>query len=460
MDALLTRTTLVTGGPTGKVIRDGALAVQGDRIVAVGTSSELEKRYPALPHVVLPRRAVIPGLINCHTHTILTVLRGGVEDLGHNIMEVVYGYMVPVTYAMTDDERRAMASLGCLEAIRSGATTIVDPMRAVPSYADAMADSGLRLYLCESASDAVATEIWTRGYRYDRGWGEASLQQATDLIDGHHDTRNGRVRCLVAAHAPDSCSPWILDELRELARSRGLGRTVHLAQSEQEVEQVKAMSGGRTSAEYLDDHGWLGPDVLAAHCHWCSPSDVDLLARSRINMVHCAASSSRRGYHRLADVPALLDAGVNVTLGTDNMSEDMFDAMRIGIVVNRGMRGDGQNPTPAEILSWATANGARALGRDDLGSLDAGKKADLTVVRLDRPHLTPLLDVTSSLVHYAQASDVESVMVDGEWVMRDGRVLTMDEDAVMEAAQQATVGAWRRLREMWPGLAVPAGLDI
>ena len=170
-------------------------------------------------------------------------------------------------------------------------------------------------------------------------------------------------------------SPWILDELRELARSRGLGRTVHLAQSEQEVEQVKAMSGGRTSAEYLDDHGWLGPDVLAAH--WCSSSDVDLLARREINMVHCAASSSRRGYHRLADVPTLLDAGVNVTLGTDNMSEDMFDAMRIGIVVNRGMRGDGQNPTPAEVLSWATTNGARALGQDDLGSLDAGQKADL-----------------------------------------------------------------------------------
>ena len=352
-----------------------------------------------------------------------------------------------------------MAALGCLEAIRSGTTTIVDPMRAVPSYADTMADSGLRLYLCESASDAVATEIWTKGYQYDRGWGEASFQQAVDLIDNHHDTRNGRVRCLVAAHAPDSCSPWILDELRELARSKGLGRTVHLAQSEQEMAQVKEMTGGRTSAEYLEDHGWLGPDVLAAHCHWCNPSDIGLLARRGITMVHCAASSSRRGYHRLADLPALFDAGVNVTLGTDNMSEDMFEAMRIGIVVNRGMRRDGKVPAPGEVLSWATANGARALGRDDLGSLEVGKKADLSVVRLDRPHLVPLLDVVSSLVHYAQAGDVESVMVDGEWVMQEGRVLTMDEDAVMEAAQQATEGAWRRLRERWPGLVVPAGLD-
>ena len=177
-------------------------------------------------------------------------------------------------------------------------------------------------------------------------------------------------------------------------------------------------------------------------------------------MVHCAASSSRRGYHRLANVPALADAGVNVTLGTDNMSENIFDAMRIGIVVNRGMRGDGFNPTPTEVLSWATVNGAQALGRDDLGILDCGKKADLSVLRLDQPHLTPLLDLTSSLVHYAQASDVESVMINGEWVMRDGKVLTMNEYEVIEDAQKATLEAWQSLGQAWPGLAIPGDLGL
>ena len=134
--------------------------------------------------------------------------------------------------------------------------------------------------------------------------------------------------------------------------------------------------------------------------------------------------------------------------------------MRIAIIVNRGMRQDGQVPSPAEVIAWATTSGARALSRDDLGSLEVGKKADLAVVHLDRPHMVPPLDVVFSLVHYAQASDVESVMVDGEWVMRDGRVLTMDEEAVMEAAQEAAVGVWRRLRDSWPGLTVPANLNI
>ena len=133
----------------------------------------------------------------------------------------------------------------------------------------------------------------------------------------------------------------------------------------------------------------------------------------------------------------------------------MFDAMRIGIVINRGMRGDGERPSPREILGWPTANAAKALARQDLGSLEPGKKADLSVVRLDRPHLTPVLDVVSSLVHYAQASDVESVMVGGEWIMRDGAVLTMDESAVVQEAQDATIDAWGRLREGWPGTEIP-----
>ena len=320
LDVLLSHATVVTGGGGGDVIRDGAVAVEGDHISAVGTTSSLGPRFPELPRMDLSNRALIPGLINSHTHTVLTVLRGAVEDSGTNIGLVVYGYMVPITAAMSDDHRRAMAALGCLEAIRSGTTTMVDPLRDVASYAGVMADSGLRLHLAESAADAASAEIWSSGYRYDRGLGEAQLAQTVELIDGFHDTRGGHVRCMVAAHAPDTCSPWMLESLADLARSRGLRRTVHLAQSTMEVEQVGKVSGGRTSVEYLSDHGWLGPDVLAAHCHWCNDSDIGLLAETGTSMAHCAASSSRRGYHRLANMPGIVDAGVNVTLGTDNMS--------------------------------------------------------------------------------------------------------------------------------------------
>ncbi len=420
--------------------------------MAVGTSSALEAQFPGLTRLDLENRALLPGLINAHTHTVLTVLRGMVENWDG---DVVYDYMVPITYAMSDDHRRAMAALGCLEAIRSGTTTLVDPLRFVPAYAGSMADTGLRLYLAESAADVVTTEVRTSGYRYDRALGEAFLQRTAELIEGYHDTRGGRVRCLVAAHAPDNCSPWMLDELRELSRAKGLGRTVHLAQSSREVDQVGHMTGGKTPAEYLLEHDWLGPDVLAAHCSHCTPSDIGLLAETGTSMAHCPASTTRRGYHRLANMPGLVDAGVNVSLGTDNMSEDMFDALRVGIIVNRGLRKDYTRPTPLEMLRWATSHGAQALGRDDLGSLEPGKLADLVVVRLDRPHLAPTMDVASSLVHYGQASDVESVMVDGEWIMKDGRVLTMDEPETVRTAKEATLDAWRRLHRQWPDILVP-----
>ena len=453
MNVLLEHATVVTGDQNGRVLRDAAVAVEGDRIAEVGTSTSLAERFPGIPRLDLRGRAVIPGLINAHTHTALTVLRGTVENWDG---DVVYGYMVPITFAMSDDDRRALAALGCLEAIRSGTTTLVDPLRFVSTYAGAMADSGLRLYLAESAADAVVTEIRTGGYRYDRSWGESYLRRTVELIEGFHDTRNGRVQCLVAAHAPDNCSPWMLDELRELARSRGLRRTVHLAQSQREVDQVKVIGGGRTPAEYLLDHDWLGSDVLAAHCTHCSDSDIGLLAETGTSMAHCPASSARRGFHRLANMPDLVDAGVNVTLGTDNMSEDMFDALRIGIIANRGLRREVGRPTPSEMLTWATRSGAQALARDDLGSLEPGMKADLAVVRLDRPHLAPALDVVSSLVHYGQASDMESVMVDGDWIMKDGEVLTMDEEAAIQAAEEAALSAWRRLQQRWPDVEAPA----
>ena len=455
MNVLLEHATVVTGDRNGRVLRDGAVAVEGDRIIAVGTSTGIAEQYPGVPRLDMRGRAVIPGLINAHTHTVLTVLRGTVENWDG---DVVYGYMVPITFSMSDDDRRALAALGCLEAIRSGTTTLVDPLRFITTYAGAMADSGLRLYLAESAADAVITEIRTGGYRYERSWGESYLQRTVDLIDGYHDTRNGRVQCLVAAHAPDNCSPWMLDELRELARSRGLRRTVHLAQSQREVDQVKVISGGRSPAGYLLDHDWLGGDVLAAHCTYCSDSDIGLLAETGTSMAHCPASSARRGFHRLANMPDLVDAGVNITLGTDNMSEDMFDALRIGIIANRGLRGDASRPTPSEMLIWATRNAAQALGREDLGSLEPGMKADLAVIRLDRPHLAPALDVVSSLVHYGQASDVESVMVDGDWIMKDGQVLTMDEQTTVQAAEDAALSAWQRLQQSSPDVEVPAAM--
>ena len=184
--------------------------------------------------------AVLPGFINAHTHTALTVLRGTVEDLDS---DAVYGYMSPVSYEMSDEERAIMVQLGCLEAIRSGCATLVDPFRHLHSYVPAMAATGLRLWVSESCADINTLKIRQGDYTVDRAFGQVFLDRAIRVIENFHGAYDDRVRCQIAAHAPDNCSPWMLDQLMQLARRHGLTRTMHLAQSIEEVPAVKAAYG-------------------------------------------------------------------------------------------------------------------------------------------------------------------------------------------------------------------------
>jgi 5-methylthioadenosine/S-adenosylhomocysteine deaminase len=223
------------------------------------------------------------------------------------------------------------------------------------------------------------------------------------------------------------------------------------------VAQVKKYAGC-TPAEYLEKHDWLGPDVVGAHWTYCTDGDVELLARHGVHMAHCAANSSRRGPHT-APVATILDAGVNVCLGTDNMTEDMLQAMKIGSIVHRGSYGGGVKPAPQELLDAATRNGALSLGAEnDIGSIEPGKKADLAVLNLQDACMVPRINLVSNLVHYGHQGMVESVMVDGEFLMRDGKILCLDERDVLRNAQEATAGAWRRLHEKNPDLPLPASL--
>lgn len=449
MDAIIANALLITVDGDRRIIPDGAVAIQGDRITAVGPTREVQAAHPTIPTIDARGKAVMPGFINTHTHAALLVLRGTVEDMTG---DAVYGYMSPITFAMNGEERSALAALACLEAIRSGTTTLVDPLRHVTTYAQAMADSGLRLYLSESCADALTLEVRNGVYTYDRQWGQDFLDRAEALVEGFHGVDHGRVQVQIASHAPDNCSPWMLDQLREMAERHGLRRTVHLAQGAGEVRQVAAVHG-RTPAQYLDDHGWLAPDVIGAHWTFCTDDDITLLAERGVHMAHCPASGSRRR-PQPSPVGRIRDAGVNMTLGTDNMSENMFEALNIGISLHRGAYGGGTKPTPGDMLDAATRNGAAALGRTaDLGSIEPGKKADLTIVNINHPSLRPISNVVSNLVHYGHPGVVDSVMVEGRFLMRDGKVTSMDEEAVVNEGQRAMESAWRRLGERFPDIA-------
>ncbi|WP_421995092.1 amidohydrolase family protein [Roseococcus sp.] len=457
MDLLISDAVVMTCDDERRIIENGAIAIRGNRILAVGPASEIEPSYPDLERFSAKGLAVLPGFINAHTHTALTVLRGTVEDWDGN---AVYGYMSPVSYEMTPEERSIMVQLGCLEAIRAGCATLVDPFRHVPTYVDAMAATGLRLWVSENCADINTLKIRQGDYSVDREFGQVFLDRTIQGIEAYHGTHNDRLRIQIAAHAPDNCSPWMLDQLMQLARKHDLTRTVHLAQSTEEIDAVKA-AYGLTPAEYLDREGFLGPDLVGAHWTYCTPSDVELLAARGTQMVHCPANSSRRGPHT-TPIGLIRDAGINVAIGTDNMTEDMFHALKIGLILHRGGRGrdkeGGVNPQPQALLDGITRNAAQSVGASaEIGSIEPGKKADLTIIDLNVPAMRPIIRLVSNIVHYGHPGIVHSVMTDGNFLMRDRKVLCLDEAFLLQESQKVTERVWKRMMAKNADIPPPPG---
>lgn len=457
MSFILTDAVIVTCDESRRILQGGAVAVVDGKIAAVGPGEEVLRAHPNLERIPMAGRAILPGLINAHTHTGLMALKGTVEDWGG---EIIYSYMTPISYAMTPAERSVITALGCLEAIRSGTTTLVDPFRHVATYAGAMADTGMRLWLSESCADIDTRKIRFGDYSVDEAFGRTFLDRTDDLIETWHGARDGRVNIQIAAHAPDNCSPAMLGELMDRSRRHGLTRTCHLAQSTGEVASVKDRYG-LTPAGYLEREGFLGRDLTSAHWTYCTDDDIALLAERGVRMAHCPASSSRRGMHK-APVGAIRKAGVEIAFGTDNMSEDMFHTMAIGSIVHRTALGDpdatGIEPTPQDVLDMVTCNAANSVGAGDLiGRIAPGMKADLTILDTRHAALRPAIRLVSNIVHYAHPGTVDGVIVDGEWLMRDGRVISIDEEALLAEAQAVTRAVWDRMIGESPDIAPPEG---
>lgn len=448
MATLIARTTVVTGDSSRSVHHDASIAVDEGLIEAVGPADEIAAGYPNAEVVDGRGAAVFPGLINCHTHLLATIDRGILEDFG---FPTTLAFPETARSLMSAEERDVIASLGALEAIRSGTTCLLEISNDVTRYARALEATGLRLLLAEQFSDIDPETAARSPARL-----EAGLQRSVDLIEAWHGASEGRVRCFVAPHAPENCSPELLRHAREMADRRDLGYTIHLAQSHQEVKAVADQRGLRP-AEYLSEAGLLGPRLVAAHCRYVDGSETALLGEVGCSVANNAAIAARRG----ASAPAreLMDAGCTLGMGSDNMAEDMVEVMRAGLFSERVRLNDEMWPQPEDVLEWATMGGARALGMADrIGSIEPGKRADLFIVNTQRPHLVPTLRVVSAFVHQGQPGDITNVMVEGKWLMRDSRVLTIDEADVVRRAERTGHAVWNRLVERYPDVPFPVRL--
>jgi cytosine/adenosine deaminase-related metal-dependent hydrolase len=349
-----------------------------------------------------------------------------------------------------------MATLSVLEAIRSGTTTLLEVQAEVTDYADHLEKTGLRFVLADTVNDidesaGPAGSSSAQGVRGERG-----LQRCADLIESWHGKGDGRISCFVAPHAPETVSPGLLRQSREMAEKYDVGYTIHLSQSPNEIESVMR-ARGVPPTHYLFANDFLGPRLVLAHCRYVNSAEIALLGQAGCGVSNNAAIAARRG--AAAPVKELLAAGCGMGMGTDNMAEDMVEVMRAGLFLERVRRNDQMDPQPEDVLEWASRGGAEILGLgQETGSLEVGKKADLFMINMMRPHLVPTLRIVSGFVHNGQPSDVQSVMVDGRWLMQDGKALTIDEDDIVRRAEQTGHDVWQRLLKKYPN--VPFAVNL
>ena len=453
MTTIIKNTTIVTGDAHRTLLYGSAIVIEDERISELGDSEEIEPRYPAAEILDGRGKAVFPGLVNCHTHLLAVTDRGILEDFG---FPTTLAFPVTGRSMLTPDERKVMALLAAIEAIRSGTTCLLEISSNIPEYADELAGTGLRLVLAENINDIDEEEARRGSYRFLEDKLDAGLQRSIDLIEKWHGRENNRVTCFVAPHAPENCSPNLLRHSREIADERGLGYTIHLSQSHIEIEAVMRTRGVRPT-QYLFANGLLGPRLVAAHCRYVDASEIALLGQTGSAVSNNAAIAARRG--AAAPAKEILDAGCNMGMGTDNMAEDMVEVMRTGLFAERVRRNDEMYPGPEDVLEWATSGGARALGMgDSIGSLEAGMKADLFMVDVMRAHLVPTNRIVSSFVHQGQPADITDVMVDGRWLMRDSKIKTIDEADIVRQAERIGHAAWSRVIEKYPDVPFPIRL--
>jgi cytosine/adenosine deaminase-related metal-dependent hydrolase len=286
------------------------------------------------------------------------------------------------------------------------------------------------------------------------------MKRIADLYSAWHGKADGRISVFPTAALSETSSPELLKAVRAFAEKYDLGYSIHLSQSRAEVAFM-VKHHGLTPPAFLAKAGYLGPRLFAAHCRYVDDADIALLARSRTVISHQAAMAANRGV--IPPIPALRAARCPIAYGTDNNTNDMFEVMRVAMLTERIRRDDafpGLRPQPEDALEDATQGGAHALGMDKMiGSLEVGKKADLIVLDTMRAHLVPAGRIVSAWIHNGQPSDIESVMVDGRFVMRDRKVLTMDESAIVAEADKVGRRIWAQVKAAGP-VAIPGRANI
>jgi 5-methylthioadenosine/S-adenosylhomocysteine deaminase len=379
--------------------------------------------------------AVIPGFVQTHIHLCQTIFRGAADDLA--LIDWLKQRVWPMEAAHSTASIKASARLGIAELIKGG-TTCALTMETVNHTGEVfkvVKESGFRATVGKCMMD--------KGEEVPRALQEQtanSIEESLALLEEWHGKADGRIRYCFAPRFAVSCTRELLSQVAELARARGVMIHTHASENRTECEMVEEETGLR-NITYLNSLGLTGRHVALAHCVHLSDEELEILKTTRTNVAHCPSSNLKLG-SGIAPIVKMLEEGISVSLGADgaacNNRLDMFTEMRTAALLQKALHGPEVLPAN-RALRMATIDGATALGLDaEIGSIELGKNADLAVIRLDGLHSTPVEDVVSAVVYSAQPDDVDTVLIDGEFVLRDRKFLTIDEpETVLTARSEA-----------------------
>lgn len=421
---LVQAAAVVTMNDAGDVHEPGYLGVDGERIVYVGGEAPPEAEWRDAARIDGTGCCLIPGLVNAHTHTGMTTMRGAADDLP--LMEWLEGTIWPMEARLVPDDIYWGSMLGIAEQLRGGITTMADLYMHSEETARACADTGMRA--------ALGGALF--GVRPDADRQLAEARETAAAVRGTGE----RLDFWLAPHAVYTCPPVFLEQVVELAIELDTGIQTHLAETAGEVADCRSEHGDRTPTEVMRDAGVFTRPVIAAHCVHVTAMDVAILAENGVSAAHCPVANMKLA-SGILDLDLLESAGVNVALGTDgaasNNNLSILGEMRVAALVEKVRRGDPAALPAGRALEMATRGGARALGlADRIGQLAEGFAADFTLVRQDAVSCAPSTNAISNLAYSLGAGDVDTVFIAGRPVVRDGRLLTIDEREIKARARQ------------------------
>lgn len=459
---LFENATIITVDAKRRIIRDGAIAVNGSKIAGVGKRQQILDQFQDDPkRVDLKGMVVIPGLVNTHVHQSQALIRGCADDMA--LIEWLIKRVWPLQGNYSEDDGRLSAELCILEMLKSGTTAFVETMIAghygFDGIAKTVETSGIRAALSKIIMD-VSTYAEEDVGSMHKGMIEdptASFQETLDMYDKWNGQDDGRIQVWFGPRPPGGCTSELFREMMSAANQRGMGVTIHLAEVKEDVEYIRN-SFDMTPIEYCESVNMVGPRVLLIHCVQLGSDDIKRLAKTGTHVTHNPVCNAKLA-SGIAPIAEMVDMGVNVSLGTDggpsNNSYDMINDMRWASYLQKVKIGDPTAMPVESVFELATINGAKAMGLEDqIGSIEVGKQADFVALNMNKPHLTPAPDPVSAIVCAGSGKDVDTVVIAGKVVVENGVVLTMDEDRILEEANQRAAAVYQRagisFQPRWP----------